>query len=208
MSARSRRRTAPATVNAPRTVNTPYRQPADAIRRADHDARRPFWQSGWMAAVGAGAALLLAVVAVVAVSGRSSATPATVEARALAEANSGGPVRVLTGGHHTVYHSDLPLPTAAAPRTDGRFTLVWFSGTWCEVCESMEPYVNATAARFGDRVILIEKAVDVARSDAARFRVRGTPTFVLLDPHGRELTRFNYQPAAAFESVLARLPAP
>jgi hypothetical protein len=30
-------------------------------------------------------------------------------------------------GVHTVYHSDAPLPTAAAPRADGKATLVWFS---------------------------------------------------------------------------------
>jgi len=37
------------------------------------------------------------------------------------------PVTVQRGGPHTVYHSAAPLPTAGAPRPDGRATLVWFS---------------------------------------------------------------------------------
>ena len=37
------------------------------------------------------------------------------------------PVTVQRGGPHTVYHSAAPLPTADAPRPDGRATLVWFS---------------------------------------------------------------------------------
>ncbi len=38
--------------------------------------------------------------------------------------------------------------------------------------------------------------VDVAdEALARRFHVPGTPTFVLLDPAGRELTRFFYEPS-------------
>lgn len=109
----------------------------------------------------------------------------------------GAEVRVITGGIHTVHHSLTPLPTGSTPREDGRPTLVWFSGTWCHVCETMEPYVQSTIAQFGERMAFAEKSVDHDRAAASKFAVRGTPTFVLIDAQGRELSRFFYQPDPA-----------
>lgn len=105
-------------------------------------------------------------------------------------------VQVLTGGIHTVYHSQAPLPTADAPREDGRPTLVWFSGTWCDICHRMEPYANTTFQQFEGRIAFVEKSVDHDRASASRYGVRGTPTFVLLDAQGRDVARFFYQPDA------------
>lgn len=106
-------------------------------------------------------------------------------------------VRMLRGGIHTVAHSLAPLPSASAPRADGRPTLVWFSGTWCDVCASMEPYTNATLAQFDGQLAFVEKSVDHDRAAVSRYGVRGTPTFVLIDAQGKELGRFLYQPDAA-----------
>lgn len=106
-------------------------------------------------------------------------------------------VRMLKGGIHTVAHSLVPLPSASAPRADGRPTLVWFSGTWCDVCASMEPYTNATLAQFDGQLAFVEKSVDHDRGAVTRYGVRGTPTFVLIDAQGKELGRFLYQPDAA-----------
>lgn len=113
----------------------------------------------------------------------------------IAEAVPAG-VQVLTGGIHTVYHSSAPLPTADAPRQDGRPTLVWFSGTWCDICHRMEPYANTTFKQFEGRLAFVEKSVDHDRAAANRYGVRGTPTFVLLDAQGRDVARFFYQPDA------------
>lgn len=106
-------------------------------------------------------------------------------------------VQLLQGGIHTVYHSPAPLPTSDSPRPDGRPTLVWFSGTWCDVCHKMEPYANATFKQFEDRLVFVEKSVDHDRPAASRYGVRGTPTFVLLDAQGKDVARFFYQPDAA-----------
>jgi hypothetical protein len=38
---------------------------------------------------------------------------------------------------------------------------------------------------------------------AEHFRVSGTPTFILLDPTGNQLTRFRYEPSVA--AVVARI---
>ena len=112
-------------------------------------------------------------------------------------------VQVYPGQPHTVYHSLAPLPSTSAPQPEGLPTLVWFSGTWCEFCHAMEPFANATMSEFGDRMAYQEKSVDHANDDARRFRVRGTPTFVLLDVQGQEIVRFGFQRTGAdFRSTI------
>jgi len=105
-------------------------------------------------------------------------------------------VQVLSGNPHTVYHSLAPIPSTSVPQPDGIPTLVWFSGTWCEFCHAMEPFANATIAEFAGRMDFLEKSVDHARPDRQRFRVRGTPTFVLVDREGQEIGRFGFQRSA------------
>lgn len=174
----------------------------EARRRKRAAAWRP-WAIGAAVAAGLGVVVLLAVQA----AGRESVEdPATT---ALARENAGGDVRVLTGSRHTVYHSVAPLPSDGVPRADGKPTLVWFSGTWCEFCERMEPFAHQAASGFANRLVFVEKSVDDDRSAAARYRVRGTPTFVLVDASGEEIARFGFQPtspafAQAIETALAR----
>lgn len=120
---------------------------------------------------------------------------APVAAVAQAEHNAGTPIDVYRGVH-TVLHSPDPLPTEASPSRDSRPTLVWFSGTWCHFCASMEGFAHAAAGRFTDEIRFVEKSVDHDRAAARRYCVRGTPTFVLIDVEGRELARFSYQPDA------------
>lgn len=155
------------------------------------------WALGLAVAIGVLAVVVLAVHA----AGRETVQdPAIAE---LARENAGGDVRVLTGTHHTVYHSAAALPSVSAPRIDGKPTLVWFSGTWCEFCERMEPFAHETASRFKDRLAFVEKSVDVDRAAAARYGVRGTPTFVLIDAEGKEIARFGFQATAgAFGQVI------
>jgi thiol-disulfide isomerase/thioredoxin len=157
----------------------------------------------WKAWLGWGAmAFVLGGIAFVIIRGPGQSTENPALA-ALAEESSGGPVRVLTGSAHTVYHSTLPVPSRAAPRADGKTTLIWFSGTWCEFCERMEPFAHNTASRFRDRLVFAEKSVDHDRTAASLYTVRGTPTFVLVDPVGDEITRFHYQTSAsAFADII------
>ena len=156
----------------------------------------------WM---GAGVIALIAVVAlgILARPGNDEASP---EGVAIAEQRSGGPVRVLTGAAHTVYHSELPLPSSEAPQSEGKPTLVLFSGTWCTVCELMDPFVYETAGQFGERLVFVEKSVDHDRENTARYRIRGTPTFVLIDATGDEVGRFGYQrDGQSFASTISEL---
>lgn len=121
-------------------------------------------------------------------------------------------VRVLSGSAHTVYHATSPLPSASQPQVDGLPTLVWFSGTWCTFCRQMESFAFETAAEFDGQVRFVEKSVDHDSDATAKYGVRGTPTFVLIDAQGKEIGRFGFQSTAAeFEMAIAetlkKLPA-
>lgn len=160
----------------------------------------------WLLAAGV-AAVALVAIGVLMMGGSDDSSPGSAEASielTLATQNADdGAIRVLTGRAHTVYHSEDPLPSGESPRADGRPTLVWFSATWCTTCERMEPFAHATANRLTDELVFIEKSVDEESSTAARFRVLGTPTFVLIDSSGNEIARFGYQPdAGSFEAAI------
>lgn len=144
--------------------------------------------------IGGVAVLALLVFAIAAQGGGRAADPAT---EALARANAGTDVTVYSGRAHVVYQSDGPLPSTALPRADGQPTLVWFSAVWCEVCERMDPFAHATASRYTDRLVFVEKSIDEDRQSSSRYGVRGTPTFIMLDSAGREVSRFHGQRDAA-----------
>ena len=149
------------------------------------------WLIGALAVVAVG---VIGFFAIQAANHQTLENPATTS---LAEENAGGaPVKVLTGPKHTVYHSTAPLPSAAAPRADGKPTLVWFSATTCEFCEQMEPWAHATAHEFLARAVFVEKSVPDDPSAASRYGVRGTPTFVLIDAKGRAIAQFGFQRTA------------
>jgi thiol-disulfide isomerase/thioredoxin len=154
------------------------------------------WSVGGLAVLG----LLFLVI-----TSQGAAIPADAATEQLARANAGTDITVYSGVAHVVYQSDAPLPSTAAPRADGRATLVWFSAVWCEVCERMEPFAHETASDYTDRLVFVEKSVDEDRSSTSRYGVGGTPTFIMLDAAGGEVTRFYGQrDAASFASAIDR----
>ena len=100
---------------------------------------------------------------------------------------------VINGSVHTVRHYNGDLPSSSTPRGDGLPTLVWFSGTWCHFCHHMSDFAYPVAEEFKEQLAFVEKSVDHDREAAHRFRIRGTPTFVFLDPSGEEVGRFSFQ---------------
>lgn len=145
-------------------------------------------------------ALLAGMLAILAVACGAPAPPAASSTPAGAGAAN---VRLLTGGAHIVHHSDAPLPSVQAPRGDGKPTLVWFSATWCTTCASMEAWATDVGNEFSGRAAFVEKSVDHDRAAVARYTVRGTPTFVVIDASGNELARFFGHPsAAAFRAAI------
>ncbi len=157
--------------------------------------------------IGGVAALAFVGVFVVGLGGEGvPASPATL---AIAERIGTGSVSIRRGSAHTVYHSEQPLPTRAAPSSDERPTLVWFSGTWCSFCERMEPWIWEAASGFSGEIVFVEKSIDHDRNAARAYGIRGSPIFVLIDGSGNEIARFGYVAnagdfARAVEAVLAR----
>ncbi len=184
------------------------KQRRQAERQRGQRQRRA-WRVPAMWAGGVAAVLFVGVFVVGLGGGGVAASPETLE---IAEQIGAGPVRIYRGSAHTVYHSEQPLPTRAAPSSDERPTLVWFSGTWCSFCERMEPWIWDAANEFSGEVVFVEKSIDHDRDAARSYGIRGSPIFVLIDGSGSEIARFGYVAnagdfARAVETALARVGA-
>lgn len=103
------------------------------------------------------------------------------------------PLGRASGGAAQVF-PPITLPTPETPRADGKLTLLWFRALDCPRCERMSDFATATFDRYAARLVQVDADVYDQEKLARRFRVPGTPTFVLLDPAGKELTRFFYEP--------------
>jgi len=69
----------------------------------------------------------------------------------------------------------------------------------------MEAWAHAVAAEFRGRLVFVEKSTDHDQGAASRYGVRGTPTFVLIDPSGRPLAQFFFQASTgAFRSAIEK----
>ncbi|HEU5316691.1 MAG TPA: hypothetical protein VFX49_11315 [Chloroflexota bacterium] len=67
----------------------------------------------------------------------------------------------------------------------------------------MEQFAYQTFDSLAPRMELVEQAIDFDPHIARRYHVPGSPTFVLVDPAGKQLTRFHFEPTrAALEARL------
>ncbi|RLT44121.1 MAG: hypothetical protein DWI58_01525 [Chloroflexi bacterium] len=179
-------------MNPPTPPGAPVQPPEHTVSN-----RLRTWVRALVAA-GVVAAIILAVTLFIPGRAWQTLPPEPLDAAA-----PGAPGQVvLLKGVHTVHHSKSSLPSEAARQADGKPTLVWFSGTWCTTCASMDAYAQPTMEQYQPRIALVEKSVDHDRAAVTRYGVRGTPTFVLIDPAGKELARFT---AAANAADFARL---
>ncbi len=58
-------------------------------------------------------------------------------------------------------------------------TLVDFFATWCGPCQAMSPVLDKLKTEMGSNVRVLKIDVDKNQEVAAKFKVRGVPTFVL-----------------------------
>jgi thioredoxin 1 len=58
-------------------------------------------------------------------------------------------------------------------------TLVDFFATWCGPCKAMTPVMDQLKKEVGESARILKIDVDKNQSLAAKFQVRGVPTFVI-----------------------------
>jgi hypothetical protein len=153
--------------------------------------RVAWWSPGWSWKVWVMVVLFLIPTLGFALWVLASANPQTkIDAATLgiAQANAGTDITAITGTGHTVYYSIAPLPDARAPRTDHKWTLVWFTNGTCTKCED-EQFVHKVMADYRDQAVFVEKATDRDTADE-RLNVTQANTFVWLDAGGNEIGRF------------------
>ena len=67
--------------------------------------------------------------------------------------------------------------------------LVDFTAVWCPPCRVIVPHLEAVAARYQGRLVIVKCDADDNPALAARYDVRGLPTVVLLDQYGNTIWR-------------------
>lgn len=58
-------------------------------------------------------------------------------------------------------------------------TLVDFHATWCGPCKAMAPVLTQVKTELGDQLRVLKIDVDKNQAFAAKYQVRGVPTFIL-----------------------------
>jgi len=107
--------------------------------------------------------------------------------------------------------TDIVGIQAAEGGTLNEPALVWFHADWCTICQTIKPTVRALEKQYDGKVKIVRLNVDApeARAYVQKYRVRGTPTFVFFDRHGKVTTSTSGWPgeqqvAQAFDRLIGQ----
>jgi thioredoxin 1 len=95
------------------------------------------------------------------------------------------PIGVQTSNHPA--DTDILGIQVAEGGTLNEPALVWFHADWCVICQAIKPTVNALEKQYDAKVKIVRLNVDAPEASryVQKYRVRGTPTFVFFDRHGK-----------------------
>lgn len=82
--------------------------------------------------------------------------------------------------------------------------LVDFYATWCGPCKMMQPILQETAEKAGQRVKIVKVDVDKNPAAAQKFQVRGVPTLILFQKGKTLWRKSGVVPAHELISVINR----
>ena len=111
-----------------------------------------------------------------------------------------------------VNENDVASLQAAERGALGTPVLIWFHAPWCEICQALKRQGTVTALEkqyAGKvRVVMVDISTESGQPYGNKYRVFGTPTWVLFKPNGQVTTQFSGWPgsnavAHAFDQVLA-----
>lgn len=91
------------------------------------------------------------------------------------------------------WETSLSAAQAQSKKTS-RPVLIYFTTDWCGYCKVMEKetFTQATVQKQALKYIAVQLDAEKAgKSAASKFSVTGYPTFVMLDPSGKEMGRVN-----------------
>ena len=115
---------------------------------------------------------------------------ATWQRGALYGAGLGLVFHFAVGGSLGRYQHPKNIPTVGEANFDaevikaGRPVVVDFFAPWCGPCKMLAPELDKLAGEFGDRIKFVSVNVDDSPALAAKFKVEGIPTLLLLGRDG------------------------
>ena len=109
--------------------------------------------------------------------------------------------------------NDVASLQAAERGALGTPVLIWFHAPWCEICQALKRQgtVSALEKQYEGkvRIVMVDISTESGQPYGNKYRVFGTPTWVLIESNGQVTTQFSGWPgsnavAQAFDQVLAR----
>lgn len=80
--------------------------------------------------------------------------------------------------------------------------LIDFHADWCGPCQTMHPIIDEIKSHYGEKLRVLKINVDKNQAAAAKYKVRGVPTFLLFKKGEIQWRSAGIQSRADLKSVI------